>query len=72
MVSCAVAKCGNYYKKTIGTGLKYFKFPRNDEICKKWIVACCLEDKINTQHGMLNLLNEYYVVFKRYLKVGLI
>lgn len=54
MPGCAVFKCGNTNKKTKGTEIKYFRFPKIDEICKKWIVACRREDKINLKNGMIN------------------
>lgn len=63
MPGCAVAKCGNYTRKTKGTEIKYYKFPTNNEdLCKQWIIACRREDKINLKHGKYLYLQYFYFI----------
>jgi hypothetical protein len=51
MLSCAVAGCGNYNRVTKRTDVRYFHFPKNEDLAKQWIVACRRDDKINLKHG---------------------
>lgn len=53
MPGCEVAKCGNFNRKTKGTEIRYFKFPKNSELAKQWIVACKRDDEINLKNGKL-------------------
>lgn len=51
MPGCAVATCKNFNRKTKGTDIKYFSFPKNEDMAKQWITACRREDKINLKNG---------------------
>ncbi|CAH0556742.1 unnamed protein product [Brassicogethes aeneus] len=53
MPNCAVAICQNYYKSTKGTDIKYFTFPKKEDLAKKWIIACRREDKINLKNATI-------------------
>ncbi|KAJ8865624.1 hypothetical protein PR048_033144 [Dryococelus australis] len=39
MPNCAVYGCHNHYRKTKGLAIKYYSFPKNEELCSKWIAA---------------------------------
>lgn len=56
MPDCAVAKCGNFTRKTKGTEIKYFRFPKNDDLAKQWEAACKRDDKINLKNGKKNVM----------------
>lgn len=65
MPGCAVALCKNYNRLTKGTEIKYFRFPKDKELCKKWIIACRREDEINLKNGniydcVIGIKNNYY------------
>lgn len=51
MPNCAAATCKNTNRTTKGTDIKYFRFPKNEDMSKQWIVACRREDKINLKNG---------------------
>lgn len=51
MPACAVFTCKNSNHSTKGTDIKYFGFPKDDDVCKQWIVACGRKDKINLKYG---------------------
>lgn len=51
MSSCAVATCKNYSRVTKGTSIKYFRFPKDINLSKKWANACRREDEINFKNG---------------------
>ncbi|XP_069670359.1 uncharacterized protein [Periplaneta americana] len=46
---CAVAVCQSVYKKTTNYANKvsFFSFPKDEEIRKRWIVACKRQNKFN-------------------------
>lgn len=47
MTICAVYGCFNWTKKTKGTNIKYFTFPKDEHLCKLWVNACRRNDKFN-------------------------
>lgn len=51
MPGCAVSTCKNWNKKTQGTNIKYYSFPKNEDLAKQWINACRRNDKINLKNG---------------------
>lgn len=51
MPGCAVATCKNTNRKTKGTDIKYFGFPKNEDLTRLWINACRRVDKINLKNG---------------------
>ncbi|VEN43569.1 unnamed protein product [Callosobruchus maculatus] len=53
MVNCAIAGCTNYTRRTKGTNIEYFRFPKQDDIAKQWVVACRREDKINLKNASI-------------------
>lgn len=52
MTNCAVATCKNCTRLTKGSNIKYFRFPKNKELCKVWIISCKRKDKINVENGI--------------------
>lgn len=55
MPSCAIANCGNYYRKTKLIGVRYFKFPRQEDLAKQWLSACKREDVVNLKKGKISV-----------------
>lgn len=53
MPGCAVSGCGNYTRKTKGSDVKYYSFPKNEDLARQWIQACRREDKFNVQQGKI-------------------
>jgi hypothetical protein len=53
MPNCAVFGCLNHNKKTKGTDIKYFRFPKQVDLANQWINACCRADKINLQNASI-------------------
>jgi len=51
MPGCAVATCKNFNRNTKGTGIKYYRFPKNDDLAIRWINACHRQGKINLKNG---------------------
>ena len=47
MPGCDVATCKNTNKNTKGSEVKFFRFPRNEDLSKQWINLCRRNDKIN-------------------------
>lgn len=67
MPSCAIATCKNYYSKGCkDREINFFTFPKNRELCDKWIVLCRRQDEINCSDHFAN------EDFKRNLKAELI
>lgn len=60
MPGCAVYGCGNYNRKTKGTNIKYFRFPYNEDLAKKWINACKRKDKFNLKYGTNDILEQCF------------
>lgn len=60
-MSCAVPSCNNYFRKTKKTKphVKYFRFPKDENIAALWKKACGNLDQ-NVKHGKLSL-NQIYV-----------
>lgn len=46
MPGCALASCTNYNRNKKGKDIKYFRFPKNEDLANRWIVACRRKDKI--------------------------
>lgn len=51
MPACAVFGCNNYSRKTKGTLIKYYSFPKNEDLRKRWIQACRRLDKFIVEQG---------------------
>lgn len=51
MPGCAVFGCGNYSRSTKGTAVKYYRFPKDEILRKRWIDACSRGDPLNMMHG---------------------
>ncbi|XP_050699598.1 uncharacterized protein LOC126987007 [Eriocheir sinensis] len=47
--TCAVLWCSNDRRKTQGTGIRYFYFPKDNERQKQWIRACDRPDDLNVK-----------------------
>ena len=63
-MTCIVKGCGNYlkkHKKTEGSKIKYFTFPKQIEIAEQWRKACG-KDNVNVQSGKL-----YNSCYKNYI-----
>ena len=50
---CAVYGCNNYRDRTAGTGIRYFRFPKDEHHRKTWINLCCHADKFNVQYAVV-------------------
>lgn len=53
MPTCAVQGCLSYSRKTKGTNIKYYSFPKKEELSKRWVYACHRLDKFNIQQGKI-------------------
>lgn len=53
MPNCAVYGCNNHNRKTKGTFIKYYKFPKDEFFCSKWIASCKRDDKINISNATI-------------------
>nr|CAH7759843.1 unnamed protein product [Callosobruchus chinensis] len=53
MPGCAVANCKNYNRVTKGSGVKYFRFPKNEDLAKQWVIACRRKDEINLKNACI-------------------
>lgn len=62
MPNCAVYGCHNHTRKTKGSEVRYLRFPKNEELCKKWVIACKRKDKINVDNGKMTYFNLYTVI----------
>ncbi|XP_045106097.1 uncharacterized protein LOC123501361 [Portunus trituberculatus] len=51
--SCSVLWCYSDKGKTAGTGIRYFRFPKNDEIRKQWVRACDKVDDFNFKNAVV-------------------
>ncbi|KAL1488843.1 hypothetical protein ABEB36_014638 [Hypothenemus hampei] len=51
MPSCAIFGCNNYTRKTKGTDIKYFRFPRDTDMQQKWIRACERKDEFKIKNS---------------------
>ncbi|KAL1493952.1 hypothetical protein ABEB36_009631 [Hypothenemus hampei] len=51
MPGCAVANCKNFNRKTKGTDIRYFRFPKNEDLAKQWVSACGRKDEINLKNA---------------------
>lgn len=51
MPSRSVANCNYYTRKAKGTDIKYFRYPKNKDLAKQWIVACRRKDEIYLKHS---------------------
>ncbi|XP_075229648.1 uncharacterized protein LOC142329169 isoform X7 [Lycorma delicatula] len=50
MPNCAVKGCNNYNRKTKGTNIRYYTFPKDKEMQDKWLTVC-------KNRQLINLLN---------------
>lgn len=53
MPNCAVYGCHNHSRKTKGTFIKYYTFPKDDFFCTKWVASCKRADKINISNATI-------------------
>lgn len=53
MPACAVYGCGNYSRKTKGSDIRYYSFPKDENLSSQWINACCRQDKFNVGQGKI-------------------
>ncbi|XP_045132619.1 uncharacterized protein LOC123516916 [Portunus trituberculatus] len=51
--SCSVLWCYSDKRKTAGNGIRYFRFPKNDEIRKQWVRACDRVDDFNLKNAVV-------------------
>lgn len=51
--NCAVYGCLNRKAKTIGSGIRYFRFPRKEELRNKWAHLCGRADNINADNAVI-------------------
>lgn len=51
--NCAVFGCSNTKPKTKDTGVKYFRFPKNEKLISLWKNACRRADTINHKHAVI-------------------
>lgn len=56
MPSCAVFGCKNNNRSTKGKEVRYFQFPKQDDLAKQWIELCGRKDKINLKNGNISIL----------------
>lgn len=53
MTRCAVLGCTNNNMKTEGTGIKYYTFPKNEDLWKRWVEACQRSDTFKFQNAKI-------------------
>ncbi|KAL1488225.1 hypothetical protein ABEB36_015180 [Hypothenemus hampei] len=68
MPGCAVYGCKSYSRKTKGTDIRYYEFPKQGDICAKWIAACRRKDKFNTKNAYVCSLHFNETSFQTNLK----
>ncbi|KAL1488838.1 hypothetical protein ABEB36_014633 [Hypothenemus hampei] len=68
MPGCAVYGCKSYSRKTKGTDIRYYGFPKQGDICAKWIAACRRKDKFNTKNAYVCSLHFNETSFQTNLK----
>lgn len=51
--NCSVYGCYNTGRKTRGTGIRYFRFPKENTLRQRWIHLCCRADKINANNAVI-------------------
>nr|XP_012215770.1 PREDICTED: uncharacterized protein LOC105668131 [Linepithema humile] len=56
MPSCAVKNCKNNSRNTKNTGIRYFSFPKKNEMIEKWIVLC----KENVDPKIARVCSEHF------------
>lgn len=53
MPNCAVFGCNNTNRKTKGTGVKYYTFPKNNDLAQRWLQLCSRKDQVNLSHATI-------------------
>lgn len=53
MSTCAVFGCNNHFRSTKGTDLKYYTFPKNEDLARQWMQACRRKDKVNPKRARI-------------------
>ena len=53
MPGCAVYGCNNYSRKTKGSAIRYFTFPKNNDLQGQWIVACKRKDSFDLTYATI-------------------
>lgn len=64
-MTCVVKGCGNYSsktKKTAGSKIKYFTFPKNPEIAEEWHKACGKDVNFQTGNLFVYLRNVLFIL----------
>ncbi|KAG7160612.1 52 kDa repressor of the inhibitor of the protein kinase-like isoform X3 [Homarus americanus] len=51
--NCSVYGCNNTRKKTTGSSIKYFRFPKEKQFRQRWIYSCCRADDINADSAVV-------------------
>lgn len=62
MPSCTVSYCKNFNTNTKETDIKYFSFPKYEDMAKQWITACKRSVKVNLKNGKDPILTTFYCI----------
>lgn len=54
------------------TDLRYYKFPKNENVAKQWVHKCCRSDKINTKNAVVCAIHFSKAQIRRNLKSELL
>lgn len=68
MPGCAVSGCLSYNRKTKGTDVKYYRFPKNEDLARQWLHACRREDEVNLQHDEFSRMLLNFICFATHLQ----
>ncbi|XP_068211279.1 nucleolar and coiled-body phosphoprotein 1-like isoform X2 [Palaemon carinicauda] len=49
--NCAIHGCNNRYEICIGTGIRFFRFPRDEAVRRDWVSKCKRSEEINTKYA---------------------
>lgn len=53
MPNCAVFGCNKRNQNTKGTNVKFYKFPKVDDLARQWLNACRRSDRVNLMHASI-------------------
>lgn len=57
MPNCAVFGCNNHNRKKEADEIKFYTFPKNEDLSLQWVHACGRLDKINLKNGKFIINN---------------
>jgi hypothetical protein len=57
MPNCAVFGCNSQNRMKARAGIKFYTFPKNEDLALQWVYACGRQDKINLKNGNLAVTN---------------